>query len=89
MNGFYRNPPGRHSENAAEPLALRLREAAAAISVSTSTLDRLTKDGVIPCVRLFPPTAKKRQRAIVLYEVAVLREYLSSSRRVVGQEVVS
>lgn len=87
-NGFYRKSPDRHTSGLEEPLALRPRQAAAAIGVSEKTLERLTDAGAIPCVRMYPPTATKRQRAIVVYEVAALREYLASSRRA-GEEVTA
>jgi excisionase family DNA binding protein len=76
VNSFYRRPP---SGPTTEPLALRPREAAATIGVSPSTLDRLTKAGEIPVVRL---------GRVRLYELSVLEEFLKS-RRVVGQEVAS
>jgi excisionase family DNA binding protein len=59
------------------PLALRLREAAAAISVSPSTLERLTKSGEITSVLV---------GRVRLYELAALEEFLKS-RRVSGEEV--
>lgn len=68
MNSFYRRPP---SGPTTEPLALRPREAARALGVSESTLDRLTRAGEIPFV------AAGRCR---LYEVSVLKEWLSSRR---------
>ena len=61
------------------PLSLRPREAAASLGVSVSTLERLTKAGEIPVVRL---------GRVRLYEVATLEEFLKS-RRSVGQEVAS
>lgn len=73
--GFYRD----RKETIASTLALRPREAAAAISVSLSTLERLTKAGDIPVVKL------GRCR---LYELSALSAFLES-RRVVGQEVAS
>lgn len=72
--GFYRD-----RETIASTLALRPREAASALSVSLSTLERLTKAGEIPVVKL------GRCR---LYELSALSAFLES-RRVVGQEVAS
>jgi len=69
----------RQRETIASTLALRPREAAAAIGVSLSTLDRLTKAGEIPVVKL---------GRVRLYELVALEEFLKS-RRVVGQEVAS
>ena len=43
--------PLRHQQNQPEPLALRPREAAAALSISLATLDRLTRSGAIPASR--------------------------------------
>ena len=60
-------------------MALRPREAAAAISVSEKTLERLTKAGEIPVVKL---------GRVSLYEIDSLKAYLVS-RRVVGQEVTA
>jgi excisionase family DNA binding protein len=69
----------REREPLAATLALRPREAAAAINVSPSTLERLTKAGEIGVVKL---------GRVRLYELSVLEEFLKS-RRVVGQEVAS
>lgn len=69
----------RQREPIAATLALRPREAAAAINVSVSTLERLTKSGKISVVKL---------GRVRLYELSVLEEFLKS-RRVVGQEVAS
>ena len=66
-----------------EPLALRPREAAAALSVSLSTLERMTKAGEVGVVR------RGRCR---FYAVEELKAWLSRNRtggRVVGQEVAS
>jgi excisionase family DNA binding protein len=73
---FYRP---RERDTLASTLALRPREAAAAIGVSQSTLDRLTKAGEIPVVKL---------GRVRLYELVALSDFLKS-RRVVGQEVAS
>lgn len=70
---FYRRPDPRP---AAPPLALRPREAAAAIGVSPSTLDRLTKAGEIAVV----PAGRCR-----LYLLADLEAYLTS-RRVIAEK---
>ena len=72
---FYRPQPGGN----AKPLALRLREAAAVLSVSPSTLERLAKSGEIPSVKL---------GRVRLYEISTLEKFLAS-RRVAGQEVAS
>ena len=69
----------RRRETLASTLALRPREAAAALNVSLSTLERLTKAGEIPVVRL---------GRVRLYELSVLEKFLET-RRVVGQEVAS
>jgi excisionase family DNA binding protein len=76
QSAFYRT---RESDTIAATLALRPREAAAAINVSLSTLERLTKSGEIPVVKL---------GRVRLYELTVLESFLKS-RRVVGQEVAS
>jgi excisionase family DNA binding protein len=73
---FYRPPA---PATIREPLALRPREAAASLAVSLSTLERLTKAGEIPVVKL------GRCR---LYEVAALEAFLKS-RRAAGREVAS
>ena len=59
----------RRNEEAVPPLALRPREAAAALSISLSTLDRLTKSGAI---------AASRVGNCRLYRVATLDAYLQS-----------
>ena len=69
MKSFYRPDP-----EATRPLALRPREAAAAISVSLSTLDRLTKSGAI---------AVSRIGNVRLYRLATLDAYLQSRERAV------
>ena len=46
-SGFY-----RRQEPVVPPLALRPREAAAALSISLSTLDRLTRSGAIMACRI-------------------------------------
>lgn len=60
-------------------LALRPRQAAAAISVSLSTLERLTKAGEIQSVLV---------GRVRLYELVALEKFLES-RRVTGQEVTA
>ena len=47
-----KNPFYRDEEPAVPPLALRPREAAMALSISLSTLDRLTKAGAITACRV-------------------------------------
>ena len=59
-----------------ESLSLRPREAAAALGVSVSTLDRLTKSGALPCVKL--------GRA-VLYPVSALKQFLHLRTQVVKE----
>jgi excisionase family DNA binding protein len=61
---FYRPDP-----NPTRPLALRPREAAAALSISLSTLDRLTKSGAISASRV---------GRVRLYRLATLDAYLQS-----------
>jgi excisionase family DNA binding protein len=53
-------------------LALRPREAAKALGISTRHLWQLTKDGHIPCVRV-----GSGKRKTVLYPVADLKAWLS------------
>ena len=67
----------RQQETIGSTLALRPREAAAAISVSQKTLERLTKAGEIQSVLV------GRCR---LYELSVLESFLRS-RRTAGEEV--
>jgi len=54
------------------PLALRPRDAAKALGISTRHLWQLTKDGLIPCVRV-----GSGKRKTVLYPVAQLQAWLS------------
>jgi excisionase family DNA binding protein len=54
------------------PLALRPREAAKALNISARHLWQLTKDGLIPCVRVGNGTRKT-----VLYPVADLQAWLT------------
>jgi excisionase family DNA binding protein len=68
----------RHSEPIAATLALRPRQAAAAINVSVKTLERLTKSGEITSVLV---------GRVRLYELSVLEAFLKSRR--VGQEVTA
>jgi excisionase family DNA binding protein len=70
---FYRQPEPRLSA----PLALRPRDAAASLGVSTKTLERITKAGEIASVLV---------GRVRLYEVEQLQQYLAS-HRVAGQEV--
>jgi excisionase family DNA binding protein len=72
-SGFYRP---RERETIAATLALRPRQAAAAIGVSAKTLERLTKSGEITSVLV---------GRVRLYELKALEEFLESRR--VGQEV--
>jgi excisionase family DNA binding protein len=65
------------------PLALRPREAAKALGISTRHLWQLTKDGLIPCVRI-----GSGKRKTVLYPVAQLQAWLARqpAAREGGQE---
>lgn len=56
----------------ATPLALRPRDAAKALGISPRHLWQLTKDGVIPCVRV-----GSGKRKSVLYPLAVLQAWLA------------
>jgi len=67
----------RQQETIGSTLALRPREAAAAISVSQKTLERLTKSGEITSVLV---------GRVRLYELKALENFLAS-RRVTGEEV--
>jgi len=68
LSSFYRP---RERDTLAATLALRPREAAAALGVSLSTLERLTRDGEIDSVSI------GRCR---VYEVEALKAYLKSRR---------
>lgn len=59
------------TNNATPSLALRPREAAKALNISSRHLWQLTKDGHIPCVRI-----GDGKRKTVLYPVAVLQAWL-------------
>jgi len=65
MNGFY-----RHDPQAVRPIALRPREAAAALSISLATLDRLTRSGAIQASRL---------GRVRLYRLATLEAFLQAA----------
>jgi excisionase family DNA binding protein len=54
------------------PLALRPREAAKALGISARHLWQLTKDGIIPCVRV-----GSGRRKSVLYPVTELQAWLT------------
>lgn len=69
-NGFYKKPQA----SAAPQLALRPRDAASAIGISLSTLERLTRSGEIDSVLV------GRCR---VYEIDSLKAYLASRRSVV------
>jgi excisionase family DNA binding protein len=58
--------------NTPSPLALRPREAAKALGISPRHLWQLTRDGLIPCVRVGSGTRKT-----VLYSVAQLQSWLA------------
>jgi excisionase family DNA binding protein len=68
----------RKTDEKIDPLALRPRNAAAALGISPSTLDRLTRDGQIPHVKI---------NRLVLYRVDSLRQWLKD-REEGGQPVV-
>jgi excisionase family DNA binding protein len=68
----------RKTDEKIDPLALRPRDAAAALGISPSTLDRLTRDGQIPHVKI---------NRLVLYRVDSLRQWLKD-REEGGQPVV-
>jgi excisionase family DNA binding protein len=53
-------------------LALRVKEAAAAIGISPRLLWELTKDGKVPCIRL-----GTGRRKLTLYSVDALKAWLS------------
>jgi excisionase family DNA binding protein len=57
----------RKQEDKIDPLALRPRDAAAALGISPSTLERLTKAGKIPHVKV---------SRLVLYRVESLQKWL-------------
>jgi excisionase family DNA binding protein len=73
QHSFYRD-----REPIAATLALRPRQAAAAIGVSVKTLERITKSGEIASVLV---------GRVRLYEFSVLEAFLKSRR--VGQEVTA
>lgn len=58
------------------PLALRPREAAKALGISTRHLWHLTKNGHIPCVRV-----GSGKRKTVLYPVVELQAWLSQQAK--------
>jgi excisionase family DNA binding protein len=66
----------RKQEDKIDPLALRPRDAAAALGISPSTLDRLTRAGKIPHVKI---------NRLVLYRVESLRKWLEE-REGVGRD---
>jgi predicted DNA-binding transcriptional regulator AlpA len=55
------------------PLALRLHEAARALSISPRTLWQLAKSGQVPCV----PLGSGRRKKIYLFPVAELHAWLA------------
>lgn len=63
---FFREKPDDESQR---PLVLRPQDAAKALGISTSTLNRLVRAGEIQCIRLDHMT---------LYPVAVLHEWLKT-----------
>jgi excisionase family DNA binding protein len=63
------------------PLALRPRQAAKALGISTRHLWQLTKDGHIPCVRV-----GSGSRKTVLYPVADLQAWLTRQAQTKGGE---
>jgi excisionase family DNA binding protein len=63
------------------PLALRPKEAAKALGISSRTLWQLTHDGAIGCVK-----TGSGKRRIVLYPVKVLEDWLKRNTQVSDQE---
>lgn len=63
------SPTSYDAPTKVEPLALRAREAAIALGVSERTLFDLTREGVIPSVRL--------TNKIVVYPIDVVRRRLA------------
>ncbi len=61
-------------ESNLQPMALRPKEAAAMLSVSTRTLYTLTKRGEIPCVKL-----GKGKGSAVLYRISDLGAWLAQA----------
>ena len=59
------------NKNTQMPLALRPREAAKALGISTRLLWQLTHDGIVPCVRV-----GCGKRKTVLYSITVLQAWL-------------
>ena len=55
------------------PLALRPKEAAKSLGISTRHLFQLTADHQIPCIRV-----GKGKRKTVLYSVSALQEWLNT-----------
>ncbi len=60
------------TDNTQQLLALRPREVAKALGISARHLWQLTKDGLIPCIRVGSGTRKT-----VLYPVAELQAWLT------------
>lgn len=58
-----------------QPLALRPRDAAKALGISTRTLYTLTKEGAIPCRKI-----GDGKRSAVLYRVADLEAFLAGEK---------
>lgn len=62
----------RKRDGQVDPLALRPRDAAAALGISPSTLDRLNRAGQIPHVKI---------NRFVLYRVESLRKWLEEGAK--------
>lgn len=62
------------------PLALRPRQAARALGISSRHLWQLTRDGHIPCVRI-----GRGKRRTVLYPIADLEAWLSRNSSTGGE----
>ncbi len=62
------------SPNEQTPLALRPREAAKSLGISPRHLWQLTRDGLIPCVRL-----GRGKRGAMLYPVSTLQSWLEQN----------
>lgn len=65
----------RPQEAKIDPLALRPRDAAAALGISPSTLERLRKTGQIPHIKI---------HNVVLYRVDSLRQWLKEREEFSG-----
>jgi excisionase family DNA binding protein len=62
----------------ADKIAVRMKEAAAMLSVSVRTLQDLTARGEVPCIRVGKKGSKK---PAVLYNVATLQKWLAKREK--------